>query len=181
MIILAVTIIVLLFGGPVVLYNRLIRARNLVNEGWSGIDVQLKRRHDLVPNLVETVKGYASHEKGVLEDVTRLRAELNGGAPETGENETRLSHSIKTLFAVAESYPELKADKNFRELQKQLAEVEDQLQFARRYYNGAVRNYNIQVESFPGNIIASLFGFKRQDFFQIEYATERSAPDVDFP
>jgi LemA protein len=113
MIILAVTVIVLLFGGPVVLYNRLIRARNLVNEGWSGIDVQLKRRHDLVPNLVETVKGYASHEKGVLEDVTRLRAELNGGAPETGENETRLSHSIKTLFAVAESYPELKAEKTF--------------------------------------------------------------------
>src|SRR6266568_9176888 len=134
----------------IVIFNRLIRLRNLVREGWSGIDVQLRRRTDLVPNLVETVKGYAAHERGLFEDVAKNRAQSiaadNVGGQAAAENALR--GSLVRLFAVAEAYPDLKANKNFLDLQQQLADVEDQLQMARRYYNGAVRNLNIGIESF---------------------------------
>ncbi len=169
-------------------FNRLVRDRNLVAEGWSGIDVQLKRRHDLVPTLVEAVRGYSRHERGILEEVTRLRAgaeaEAEGaeGAASpaaAADRENRLTDRLKQLFALAEAYPDLKADRNFRRLMTQLTEIEDQLQYARRYYNGAVRNLNIRVESFPGNLVAAALGFRTAEFFQIATATERQAPSVE--
>src|SRR5437870_7459980 len=137
-------------------FNRLVRQRNLVREGWSGIDVQLRRRTDLVPNLVETVKGYAAHERGLFEDVAKNRAQSIAADNVGGQAaaEKALQGSLARLFAVAEAYPELKANKNFLELQQQLAEIEDQLQMARRYYNGAVRNLNIGIESFPGVLLS---------------------------
>ena len=161
-------------------YNRLVRRRNLVKEGWSGIDVQLKRRHDLVPNLVETVRGYADFERSVLEDVTRLRSEAEGGqAPgELVNTENALAGRIRTLFALAEDHPQLLANRSFLDLQKQLTEVEDHLQYARRYYNGAVRDLNIAVESFPSNLVAGVFRFRTAEFFEVESATDRAAPEV---
>lgn len=161
----------------VVAFNRLVRQRNLVREGWSGIDVQLKRRHDLVPALVEAVRGHAAFERGVLDEVTRLRA----AAPATRalqDGENALAAQVRGLLAVAEAYPELRASDSFLALQRQLAEVEDQLQMARRYFNGAVRDYNIAVESFPSNLVARGFGFALHDFFQVESAVERQVPAV---
>ncbi len=157
-------------------------SRNLVEEGWSGIDVQLKRRADLIPNLVETVKGYASHEKGVLEEVTRARAAATSasGLEQKGQAENMLTGALRQLFAVAEAYPDLKADENFRQLQDQLAEVEDEIQKARRYYNGAVRRLNTQCEVFPSNIVASQFRFERAEYFEIEDPHSRELPQVDF-
>jgi LemA protein len=165
----------------VVIFNRLVRARNLVREAWSGIDVQLKRRHDLVPGLAEAVRGYARHERGVLEDVAELRGRCAraGDVRARGEAEKDLSRGIKTLFAVAENYPGLRAGRNFLALQRSLSEAEDRIQLARRYYNGTARDYNIRVESFPGLLAARLFHFRPADFFEIEYATERRAPGVD--
>jgi LemA protein len=163
----------------VVLYNKLVRARNRVKEAWSGIDVQLKRRHDLIPNIIEAVKGYSSFEKSVLEKVTRTRT-LAAGAKETGEVENEVSRGIKEIFAIAESYPDLKANRSFLDLQKTLAEVENDLQHARRYYNGSVRDYNTLVQTFPTMIVAGIFGFRPEEFFEIEYATEREAPDVEW-
>ena len=162
-------------------FNRLVRARNLMREGWSGIDVQLKRRHNLIPGLVECVRGYSAHEKGVLEEVTRLRgrAEDESDRRTAAHTENALTDQLKQLFALAESYPDLKADRSYRQLMDQLSEIEDQIQYSRRYYNGAVRDYNIRVESFPGNIVAGLFGFKPAPFFEIEIATERQVPKVD--
>ena len=162
-------------------FNRLVRDRNLVTEGWSGIDVQLKRRHDLVPSLVETVRGYAEFEKGLLEDVTRLRAGASGreATRELRNDENALTDRLRTLFAVAEAYPDLKANRSFLTLQQQLTEIEDALQYARRYYNGTVRNFNIRVESFPSNLVARLFGFSQAEFFEIQTATERQTPSVD--
>jgi len=162
-------------------YNRLVRGTNLVREGWSGIDVQLKRRHNLVPELVEAVKGYAHHEKTVLEKVTetRGRAAQAAGMGEMQEGENALSDQIKGLLAVVEAYPDLKAAKSFLDLQERLCDIEDRIQMARRYYNGATRDFNIRVESFPGNMVAKLFRFAPADFFQIETATERAAPQVD--
>jgi len=162
-------------------FNRLVRDRNLLREGWSGIDVQLKRRHNLVPNLVEAVKGYARHEKTVLEDAAAIRAAAapGGGVKETEGRENALTDQLKRLFALAESYPELKADRNFRTLMEQLAQIEDALQLARRYYNGAVRNYNIRVQQFPSNAVAAAFGFRQEEFFQLASATDRAAPKVD--
>jgi LemA protein len=161
-------------------FNRLVRLRNLVREGWSGIDVQLKRRTDLVPNLVETVKGYAAHERGVLEEVTAMRtssiAANNVNAQAAAEQ--GLQASLGKLFAVAEAYPELKADKNFLALQQQLAEIEDQLQMARRYYNGTVRNLNIGIQSFPTNVLAGTFGFREQPFFELDDRSQATAPGV---
>ncbi len=162
-----------------VAFNRLVRERNLMREGWSGIDVQLKRRRNLVPNLVETVKGYGGHERQTLTEVTALRAEAPGDVRGTQDQENALTDQLKHLFAVAEAYPELKADRNYRRLQDLLAEIEDQIQMARRYYNGAVRNYNIRVEAFPSNAVARLFGFRQADFFQVETATDRAAPKVE--
>ena len=162
------------------IYNVFIREKNLIKEAWSGIDVQLKRRHNLVPNLVESVKGYSQHERSLLEDITRKRSEASKveSIKDKAPAESDLSGMLKNLFIVAENYPDLKASQNFLDLQNQLVEIEDQLQYARRYYNGAVRNYNIRVESFPSNIIARIFDFKQDYFFEISLATDRVTPEV---
>ncbi len=178
MIYLLFAIAVVIVAATVALYNKLVRARNLVREAWSGIDVQLKRRHDLIPNIIETVKGYSGFERSVLEKITQIRA-TNTRAGETAQIENEISRGIKGIFAVAESYPDLKANQSFLDLQKTLTAVEDDLQHARRYYNGCVRDYNTLVQTFPTMLIAGMFGFKPEEFFEIEYATERSAPDVD--
>ena len=161
-------------------YNLFIRDRNLIKEAWSGIDVQLKRRHNLIPNLVESVKGYSSHERNLFEEITKKRAEATKveSIKEKAPAESDLSGMLKNLFVVAENYPDLKANQNFLDLQKQLVDIEDQLQYARRYYNGAVRNYNIRVESFPSNIVAGIFDFKQDNFFEITLSTERATPEV---
>ena len=149
-------------------YNSFASLRNRARNAWADIDVELKRRHDLVPNLVATVQGYAAHEKGVFEDVARLRSQamqVQGAQAKEG-TEAELTGAIKSLFAVAESYPDLKADKNFRDLQTQLAEVEDHIQYARRYYNAVVRDMNTKCELFPSGLIGSWFGFGRLSYFQ---------------
>jgi LemA protein len=167
----------------VITFNRLVRLRNMVREGWSGIDVQLKRRTDLIPNLVETVKAYAAHERGLFEEVTQRRASSIAASDVQGQAsaERALSGSLGRLFALAEAYPQLKADQNFLELQKQLAETEDQIQLARRYYNGAVRNLNIAIQSFPPVLIAGPLGFKEEPFFELENRAEGQAPQIAFP
>ena len=180
LIILAIVLAVPLYA--VFLYNRLVSSRNLVEEGWSGIEVQLKRRANLVPNLVETVKGYASHERSVLEDVTRART---GSVEASGVDQKREAENIFTaalgrLFALAEDYPDLKADENFRDFQEQLADIEDAIQKARRYYNGAVRQLNTLIEVFPSNLVASQFQFQRADYFEIDDPQTRLVPSVDF-
>lgn len=161
------------------IYNRLVRNRNIVSEAWAGIDVQLQKRSELVPNLVKTVKAYASHEASVLEDVTRIRSTAETDVDTRARQETALSRSLGRLFALAEAYPELKASEGFQQLHTSLVEIEDHLQYARRYYNGAVRDNNNLVESFPSNIIARIFSFTKSDFFEIELASQRSVPDVD--
>lgn len=175
------TVIIIAVGAGVLIFNRLVKTRNLVDEAWSGVDVQLKRRHDLVPNLVESVKGYTEHEHTLFENIAQQRARtIEGSAQHDPQDENALSRQVKTLFAVAESYPDLKASENFLDLQRKLVEIEDALQYARRYYNGTVRDYNILVQSFPSNIIASRMGYHTEHFFEVEYATERKAPDVTF-
>lgn len=175
-------IVVSLSAIIIILFNRFVRHRFLVREALSGIDVQLKRRHDLIPNIVEAVKGYVQYERNTLEDITNIRASLLKATTvkEKSEKENKLSGVFKSIFALAENYPDLKASKTFLELQKNLIEAEDQIQLARRYYNGTVRNYNILVESFPNNMLAAIFNFRLEDFFEIEYATERVVPDVKF-
>jgi LemA protein len=177
---LGITLVVALWA--VAVYNRLVKNRNLVLEGWSGIDVQLKRRYDLIPNLVETVKGYAGHEKDVLEKVVELRnaAARAETAGEKAPIENMLTQTLRQLFALAEAYPDLKANQNFLDLQGKLSEIEEQIQLARRYYNGTARDMNILVQSFPSNIIARSFGFAEAEYFEIELATEREAPRVQF-
>jgi LemA protein len=167
----------------IAIFNRLVRQRNVVREGWSGIDVQLRRRTDLVPNLVEAVKGYAAHERGVFEEVTQRRAGSIAASDVTGQAaaELALVGSLGRLMAVAEAYPQLKADKNFLELQTQLAEIEDQIQMARRYYNGAVRNLNISIQSFPNVLIARPFGFREEPFFELDDRAQAAAPQIAFP
>lgn len=164
-------------------FNRLVRRRNLVEEGWSGIDVQLKRRADLIPNLIEAVKGYMGHERGVLEKVTQLRVDSQKATSpaEKGRIEGALGSALASVFAVAENYPDLKASQNFSDLQKSLADIEEQIQLARRYYNGAVREQNIVIESFPSDMVAGLFHFQRAEFFQVESAADRQVPPVRFP
>ena len=183
-IVLIVIVIVLIsIGGWIaVLYNGFIVLRNRAKEAWSDIEVQLKRRHDLIPNLVETVKGYASHERELFEKVTEARTRAMGAQTmkEKGEAENMLSSTLKSLFAVAENYPQLRASENFLELQKELRDTEDKVQAARRFYNGNVRDLNIKVESFPANIIASIFHFAKMDFFEIEEAAEREPVQVKF-
>jgi LemA protein len=159
-------------------FNRLVRLRNQVNEAWAGIDVQLQRRYDLVPNLLATVKGYMAHESGVLERVTRLRGKPEMEVSERAEEESGLSRSIGRLFALAEDYPELKASEGFSQLHDSLVEIEEHLQFARRYYNGSVRDNNNLVQGFPSMIISRLFGFGNAAFFEIEFASQRAAPAV---
>jgi LemA protein len=177
----AVAVLALLGAWVAIAFNRLVRNRNLLDEAFSGIDVQLKRRHNLITNLVETVKAYGLHEKTVLEEVVNLRAQTTSAGPtrEIQDSENALTDGLKRLLALAEDYPDLKASRNFLGLQDSLREIEDQLQMARRYYNGTVRNYNILAQSFPGNIVARLFGFGPKEFFQIITTSEREAPKVE--
>jgi LemA protein len=178
-VIIAVALVLII---AVFMYNRFVRQQNILNEAWSGIDVQLKRRHDLIPNIVETVKDYAQHEKKVLEEITNLRSRLTEQATvkEKGQIENSFSQALKNIFALAEAYPDLKANQNFIELQRVLADTEEQIQLARRYYNGAARDYNTMVQSFPNNILAKMFNFTKAEFFEIELATEREVPGVKF-
>jgi LemA protein len=157
-------------------YNGLIKLRNMTEEAWSDIDVQTKRRYDLIPNLVETVKGYASHEAGVFEEVTKARSvAMNAKGPqEKAQAENMLAGTLKTLFAVAENYPELKANVNFLDLQKTLTEIEDKIQAARRFYNGNVRDLNTKLQVFPTNLIAGALGFKSREFFEAEAAAKEN-------
>ncbi len=175
-------LIVGLAGWFIAVYNRLIKLRNMKEEGWSGIDVQLKRRANLIPNLLESVKGYMGHERSVLEDVTKLRtASMNASNVDAKiAAESALTRSLGKLFAVAENYPDLKASQNFQDLQEQLAELEDEIQMARRYYNGTVRNLNVGIETFPNSIVAGMFNFEKAAFFEIEDETDRAVPKVDF-
>jgi LemA protein len=180
-VLLAVVVVILVAG--IVIYNKLVRLRNTVKSSWSDIDVQCKKRYDLVPNLVETVKGYAAHEKGVLEKVTEARSmAMQASTPEEmGKAENMMRDTLKSLFAVAEAYPELKANTNFQQLQSQLQELENNIEYARRYYNAVVRDYNILIESFPSKIVASSFGFKQEELFQLEAPdVEREPVKVDF-
>ena len=179
-IILAVVAAVVVFA--IVVFNQLVRSRQMANEAWSGIDVQLKRRSELVPNLVETVRGYAAHERTVLEQVTELRnrarALPEGDIAARAQAEGALSGALRRLFALAENYPDLKASGNFLGLQQQLSDLENELQMARRYYNGAVRNLNVLVQSFPSNLIAGALGFAQRDYFELADAADRAAPQV---
>jgi len=162
-------------------YNGLVRRKNVVAEAWSGIEAQLKRRADLIPNLVESVKGYAAHERGTLDELTKLRAQAGiQDVAQRAQTETAISTAIGRIMAVAEAYPDLKASANFQSLQTQLSEVEDQIQLARRYYNGAVRDFNVMIEQLPSNIIANIGGFKAAPFFQIENEADRAVPKVSF-
>jgi LemA protein len=165
----------------IVTYNSLILLRNRVREAWSDIDVQLKRRYDLIPNLVETVKGYASHEQTAFEKVIQARSAAMSaqGIKEKGEAENALSGTLKSLFALSESYPDLKASANFLELQKELTDTEDKIQAARRFYNGNVLDFNTRLEVFPTNMIAGMLGFKVSEFFETNDA-EKQAPKVSF-
>jgi len=159
-------------------HNRLVRTRKQVYEAWAGIDVQLQRRYELVPNLVAAVKGYMKHESGVLQRVTRLRAQPEMETGERASQESGLSRSIGRLFAVAEDYPDLKASEGFGQLHSSLVEIEEQLQYARRYYNGSVRDNNNLVEGFPSILIARFFDFNLAVFFEIELASQRRAPEI---
>lgn len=152
------------------MYNSLVRRRNRTEEAWSDIEVQLKRRYDLIPNVMETVKGYASHEQGVFQKVTEARTQAMGAktAHEHAEAENILSGTLKTLFAVAENYPDLKANANFLDLQRELADTENKIQSARRFFNSTVLDYNTSIQSFPVNILASMFGFGRKEFFDLD-------------
>ncbi len=174
-------VLVLIALFVVGVYNSLIRKRMRVREAWADIDVQLKRRYDLIPNIVESVKGYASHEKELFEKVTAARSQAMQA---TGQNkmaaENQLSQTLKSLFAVAENYPNLKANENFLQLQNELIDTEDKIQAARRFYNGNVRDYNIAIQTFPSNIIVSMLGFKAEPLFETSEPEEREAVKVKF-
>src|SRR6188474_1127374 len=174
-------IVALLVIALITLYNRFVRLRNRVENAWAQIEVQLKRRHDLIPNLVETVKGYAAHERGTFEAVTEARAAAQGARTpaEAGQAEGILSQALGRLFAVAEAYPELQADENFRQLQSELAETENRIAVSRQVYNDTVLTYNNAIQTFPGVVIAGPFGFSAREFFETDEA-ERAAPRVDF-
>ncbi len=173
--IIVLAVIILWFIGG---YNGFVRGKNRVDESWADIDVQLKRRYDLIPNLIETVKGYATHEREVLEQVTEARtramgADQSGNTKQSAEAENMLSGTLKSLFAVSENYPDLKANENFVHLQKELADTEDKIQAARRFYNANVRDFNTRVETFPSKIIASIFTFTQRDLYDLEEAKEQ--------
>lgn len=172
---------VLLIAYVILAYNRLIQLRNMVKNAWHQVDVQLKRRYDLIPNLVETVKGYAKHEREVFENVTEARANAINArtVKEQTEAENQLTETLKTLFAVAENYPELKASENFRMLQDELAGTENKIAYARQFYNDAVMRYNNAIQMFPSNVIAGFFGFKPEDYFEAE-VSERENVKVTF-
>ena len=182
-IIIILIIIAVIVLAVISIYNKLVRLRNTVKSSWSDIDVQCKKRYDLVPNLVETVKGYAAHEKSVFEKVTQARSmAMQAATPaEMAKAENMFRDTLKSLFAVAEAYPELKANVNFLQLQSQLQELENNIEYSRRYYNAVVRDYNVLIESFPSNLIASHFNFKQADLFQLETPeVERKPAKVSF-
>lgn len=166
----------------IALYNGLIRLKNRVDEGWSDIDVQLKRRYDLIPNLVETVKGYATHERELFEKVTQARSQAMqaGNLHDKAEAENMLSNTLKSLFAVAENYPDLKASANFSQLQDELSDTENKIQAARRFYNGLVRDFNTKIQIFPNNLFAGGLGFSQREFFEVENEAERKNVEVKF-
>jgi LemA protein len=180
-----IIVFVIVSGGilyAIGLYNKLVRNKNMVAEGWSGIEVQLKRRSNLIPNLIETVKGYMAHEAGLLSEIVELRSrsKQTREVAEKSRIESALTRSLGNLLALAEAYPDLKASQNFLDLQDDLSQIESEIQMARRYYNGTVRNLNISIESFPSNLIAERFRFEKADFFEIEDATEREVPEFKF-
>ncbi|MBD3282288.1 MAG: LemA family protein [Candidatus Portnoybacteria bacterium] len=177
-----IALVVLILIWAIASYNRFVVLKNRAQEAWSDIDVQLKRRHNLIPNLIETVKGYAKHERETLDSVTEARAKaVNAEGVEEKKNaENALSNTLKSLFAVAENYPDLKANANFLELQRELSDTENKIQAARRFYNTNVRDLNVRVEKFPSRLIAGIFGFKKRDFFEIEEGVERENPKVAF-
>jgi LemA protein len=181
-IILGIVVLVILYA--VFVYNGLVRSRQMAEEAWSGIDVQLKRRADLIPNLIETVKGYAIHEKSTLEEVVALRNKAqsvpSGDVAARGQAEGLLGQALGRVLALAEAYPDLKANQNFSELQSSLETMESEIQMARRYYNGAARDLNVKVESFPSNLVAGQFGFSKRDYFEITNEADRAVPSVKF-
>ena len=166
----------------IAIYNGLVAKRALTEEGWSGIETQLKRRSNLIPNLVETVKGFAAHESGTLEAVTEARSNSLGAnnVADRAKAEQAVTSAIGNILAVAEAYPDLKANQNFQQLQTELTDIENEIQLSRRYYNGTVRDYNIMVETFPNNLIAGQFKFEKADFFEIEDDADRAVPKVEF-
>ncbi|MBL0370760.1 LemA family protein [Rhizobium sp. KVB221] len=180
----AIAVVVLAVFIAIVLYNGLVRARQMAEEAWSGIDVQLKRRADLIPNLIETVKGYATHEKSTLSEIVELRNKAQaipqGDVAGRSAAEGLLGQALGRVMALAEAYPDLKANQNFAELQQSLDGIESEIQMARRYYNGAARDLNIKVESFPSNLLAGPFGFIKKAFFEIDNAADRAVPQVKF-
>lgn len=183
LIVLGVLVVVIL--AIIGMYNSLIRLKNRVEEAWSDIDVQLKRRYDLIPNLIETVKGYAKHEEGTLTRVTEARnqamAAQAGGDPKAqAEAENMLSSTLKSIFALSENYPDLKANQNFLELQRELSDTENKIQASRRFYNGNVRDFNTKIEVFPTNMIAGMLKFTKKEFFEIEDTKERENVTVKF-
>lgn len=168
------------------IYNSLVRLRNRLKEAWSDIDVQLKRRHDLIPNLIETVKGYAKHEKETFENVTRARSqamqaqESGSDTQKQAQAENMVSDTLKSLFAVAENYPDLKASQNFQELQKELSDTENKIQAARRFYNNNVLRYQTKIQSFPTNLLAKVFNFSEKDYFELEDESQKENVSVQF-
>jgi len=180
-----IVIVVILGLFLVTTYNRLITLRQRVKEAWSDIDIQLKRRHDLIPNLVETVKGYAAHERGTFEAVTNARAQAvtagaTGSPQQMAQAENVLSGALRSLFAVAENYPQLQAVQEFKDLSENLTATEDKIAFARRFYNGNVRDYNTALQTFPTNILAGAFGFGPEQYFELAEQTDREVPQVKF-
>jgi len=177
-----IAVIVLVIFWLIAIYNGLIKLRNRTDEAWSDIDVQLKRRYNLIPNLVQTVKEYAKHERELFEKVTKARtAAMGAQAPEDkAQAENMLTGALKSLFAVAENYPDLKANQNFLELQRELSDTENKIQAARRFYNGNVRDFNIKIETFPNNLVAETLNFKKRDFFELESEEEKEPVKVEF-
>jgi len=175
-------VIILVIIWLISIYNSLIKLRNRTDEAWSDIDVQLKRRYDLIPNLVNTVQGYAKHERELFEKVTQARTAAMGAQKpgDKAQAENMLSGALKSLFAVAENYPDLKANQNFLELQRELSDTENKIQAARRFYNGNVRDFNIKIETFPNNLVAGMLSFKKKDFFELENEAEKEPVKVEF-
>jgi LemA protein len=177
-----IAVLVILALWLIYIFNSLIRQKNRVNEAWSDIDVQLKRRYDLIPNLIETVKGYATHERELFQKVTEARTKAISAqtVKDQGQAENMLSGALKSLFAVAENYPNLKANENFLELQRELTDTEDKIQASRRFYNGNVRDFNIKIEVFPNNLVSKMLGFSQRELFDIGEEAERETPKVEF-
>ena len=182
LIVIGIVVLIVLFWA-VAQYNGFVRLRNLVQESWRQIDVELHRRHDLIPNLMETVKGYAAHERGVFDEVAAARAAAAGpasGPADQAAKENQLTQALGRLFAVAEAYPQLRASENFGQLQAELTNTEDRIAAGRRFYNANVRTLNTKVETFPPNVIAKMFGFQRAEYFEVDNPAVRNAPRLDF-